>query len=215
MNFAMEQTALVEQRMGVSTASGLSQEIETELVRKSLHMLIALVPSIAAVFGVGITLAVLASGTLFYAYCETMRLAGHSVAVVSTVTSMASRQRDIGRFALGPVTLGLGAMAALLLYPNPAASLAIYALAFGDGFASLFGKVFGRTTIPGSGGKTLEGTIACFSAIYLAGFILTGRPVESAAVAAAGAMLELAPSNDLDNLILPIGTGLLATVLFL
>ncbi|TVQ98068.1 MAG: phosphatidate cytidylyltransferase [Spirochaetaceae bacterium] len=201
--------------MGVGTASGLSHEIETELVRKSLHMLIALVPSIAAVFGVGVTLALLASGTLFFAYCETMRLSGHRVAVVSAVTSMASRQRDIGRFALGPVTLGLGAMAALLLYPNPAASLAIYALAFGDGFASLFGKVFGRTTIPGSRGKTVEGTIACFSAIYLAGFLLTGRPIESAAIAAAGAMIELAPIDDLDNLFLPVGTGLLTTVLFL
>ena len=211
----MEQTALIERQMGLGGASGLSQEIETELVRKSLHMLIALVPSIAAMFGVGVTLALLASGTLFYAYCETMRLAGRGVAIVSAVTSMASRPRDIGRFALGPVTLGVGAMAALLLYPNPAASMAIYALAFGDGFASLFGKVLGRTAIPGSGGKTLEGTIACFSAIYLAGFILTGRAVESAAIAATGALLELAPIDDLDNLILPVGTGLLATILFL
>lgn len=210
----MEQTAVVEQRMGVSTVSSLSQEIETELIRKSLHMLIALVPSLAAVFGVGITLVILGSGTLFYAYCETLRMAGQSVAVVSSLTSRASRQRDFGRFALGPVTLGLGAMAALLLYPDPAASLAIYALAFGDGLASLFGKIVGRTVLPGMRGKTLEGTLACFVAIYVAGFALTGRAVESAAIAAAGSLLELAPTNDLDNLILPVGTGLLATLLF-
>jgi dolichol kinase len=35
-------------------------------------------------------------------------------------------------------------MLSLLLYPDPAASIAIYALAFGDGLASLVGKLVGR-----------------------------------------------------------------------
>ena len=213
----MEQMAVraVSQRTVFTPSASLPEDLRTELVRKSIHMLIALVPTIASVFGVGITLGLLSAGTLFYSCCEMLRLEGRSVALVSSLTSVAARQRDIGHFTLGPVTLGLGAMITLLLYPDPAASIGIYALAFGDGLASLFGKFAGRLEIPLTGGKTVEGTLACFSAVFVAVFALTGRLAESSAIAASAAVLELTPTNDLDNLILPIGTGLIAALLFI
>jgi phytol kinase len=217
MKFAMDQMVVraVAVRTVFSPSDSLPEELQTELVRKSIHMLIALVPTLASVFGVGSTLALLSAGTLFYTYCEMLRLEGGSVAVISSVTSVAARSRDIGRFTLGPVTLGIGAMVTLLLYPDPAASIGIYALAFGDGLASLFGKFAGRLVIPRTGGKTVEGTLACFSAVFVSVLALTGRPVESGAVATSAAVLELAPTADLDNLILPIGTGLVAALVFL
>jgi len=193
----------------------LSDEAQTELVRKSIHVVIATVPGLVNLFGVSATFVMLAAGTVFYTYAETLRLAGHNVAFVSSITAVAARKRDTGRFILGPVTLGVGAMLALLLYPEPAATLAIYALAFGDGIASLAGKLLGRTVLPGSGGKTVEGSVACLAIVFAASYAVTGLLRESLLIALAATALEMAPLKDMDNLVLPTGVGLLASQLLL
>jgi dolichol kinase len=186
------------------------------MVRKSIHLLVALVPSLAMVAGVGATLAILGIGTLVYAYAELLRLNGRPVTVISYVTALASRDRDRGGFVMGPVTLGVGAMLALLLYPGPAATLAIYALAFGDGLSSLVGKTFGHVRIPFTGGKTVIGSATCFVSVYLISLAILGSPVRATAIAIGATLLEMVPVRDLDNLLLPIGVGLIAnTVMFL
>jgi phytol kinase len=183
-----------------------------EIIRKSLHFLIALVPLLAGVSLNG-ALFLLAFGTLFYAFAEVSRLRGRPVFVVSDLTLIASRAGEKGRFVLGPITLGLGAMLSLILYPEPAASLAIFALAFGDGIASLAGKVLRGPVIPFTRGKTLAGTLACFAAVFLVALRVTGRPVQAVIIAAAAAVLEAVPAGNFDNLIVPIGVGLLANLL--
>ncbi|MFW5642414.1 MAG: diacylglycerol/polyprenol kinase family protein [Alkalispirochaeta sp.] len=191
----------------------ISRELTTELIRKSIHLSIALVPVVAGYIGTGPTLALLAAGTLLYAYAEVQRQHGVVVPIISRVTELASRQRDLNRFVLGPVTLGVGAMLALLLYPDPAASIAIYALAFGDGLASLFGKIFGRTRIPATGGKTFEGSVACAGAVAVATYAVVPIPGVVVAVTMGSTLLEMLPTGDADNLILPVGAGLIATVM--
>ncbi len=188
----------------------ISRDIKKEAVRKAIHFLIALVPLLSSLLGAAAALALLASGIVVYTYAEWKRSRGEIVPVISQLTRIASRERDEGHFVLGPVTLGLGAMIALMLYPEPAASLAIYSLAFGDGVASLIGKLFGSTRIPASGGKTLEGSAACFSAVFLASFFVLGTVLSAATIAVAATLLEAAPTEDLDNLILPTGVGFIA-----
>jgi len=183
-----------------------------EVVRKSLHLLIALVPTLASV-SVPFTLALLASGTLFYALAETSRRRGHPVLMVSRLTLIASRAADRDRFVLGPITLGLGAMVALMLYPEPAASIAIYALAFGDGFASLVGRLVPSPRLPLTRGKSVMGSLACFAAVFVSSFSLARTPAQAALVALTATALEAAPSGDFDNLLVPVGTGLVATAL--
>lgn len=129
-----------------------SAELQTELFRKSIHFLIALVPPLASIH-LAATMALLGAGTMVYAVAELLRLQGRTVVFISGVTRRAARDRDQGRFVLGPITLGLGAMLALLLYPEPAAVVAIYALAFGDGLASLVGKLFPFGRMMFLGGK--------------------------------------------------------------
>lgn len=182
-----------------------------ELVRKSLHMLIALVPGIATVAGILPTLALLSLGVLTYAGAEHARIHGRSIVLISAITVIASRPRDRGHFVFGPVTLGVGAMLALMLYPAPSAFLAIYALAFGDGFASLIGRAYGSIRI--AKGTTLEGSLACLVAVLASGMALTGRPGVSFAVALVAAFLEALPTDDLDNIVLPVGVGMFATIL--
>ncbi|MDR3171659.1 MAG: phosphatidate cytidylyltransferase [Treponema sp.] len=183
------------------------RELKTELIRKSIHFLIALSPSMAAV-NLPLTVVILSIGTLVYASLETLRLSGIPVPLISSLTNMASRSRDKGRFVLGPVTLGLGALLALLLYPSPAASIAIYALAFGDGFASLIGKFFGRIRPAFLKGKSIEGSITCFMMVLVISYQVSFS-YKIALIAALTAMvIEALPLEDYDNLAIPVIVGL-------
>lgn len=122
------------------------------MFRKSIHLTIAAVPAIAAV-DVLAAAGLLAVGIAIYAAAEQARIAGVRVALISELTVLALRERDRQGFVLGPVTLGLGAMLALMLYPEPAASVAIYALAFGDSAAAVVGTAVGRIRIPLTGAR--------------------------------------------------------------
>ena len=187
-------------------------ELKTELVRKSIHMAISLVPLLAAI-DKGFAFALLAGGIIVYTYSEILRSEGRSVALIAGIKELALRERDRDRFAMGPVTLAMGAMAALFFYPEPAAAVAIYALAFGDGFASLAGKFAGKRIIPFTGGKTYVGSLACFTAVFFTTFRITGNLTNSVLIASITALTELLPLGDFDNLALPLVTGYTATIL--
>ncbi|MFP3960665.1 MAG: phosphatidate cytidylyltransferase [Spirochaetaceae bacterium] len=204
---------LAQQTTGTRLITSYGDGIRTEMVRKSLHALIAFVPSLTHVLGPYVTMYLLAAGTLSYTAAEMLRLHGTQVPFVSRVTVLASRTHGRKGFELGPVTLGLGAMLALYLYPAPAAAIAVYALAFGDGFAGLGGKLLGLTPMPELEGKTLEGSTFCYIAVFLSAFAVTGSPVTAVLVAAVATTIEAFPLRDLDNIVLPLGTGLIATVL--
>lgn len=189
-----------------ATVLVLPAAFRTEIVRKSLHFLIALAPSIASVDR-GFAVLLLGAGALSYAAAESARLAGSTIPVVSALTAAASRERDLGRFVLGPVTLAIGAMLALLLYPDPSASIAIYALAFGDGFASIVGKLFGRTRPAMLAGKSLEGSVACFAAVAVAAYRVSGNLRIAVFAAVAATLAEALPLEDYDNIAIPMAVG--------
>lgn len=214
-------TQLIKQKLRDSVnkhmtlgATVSADELEREALRKAIHMLIAVVPVLTGMVGATVTLALLAAGTLFYTYTEIVRSTGHEVLFISRVTSFASRERDRGGITHGPITLAIGAMLALLLYPEPIAAIAIYALAFGDGFASLTGKLFGIHELPGTGGKTVEGSSACLVAVTVSTFAVSGMLRESLLVGIVAMFVEMLPTHDFDNLVLPVGVGLVATALF-
>ena len=196
-------------REGPISVAVAVERFQGEIVRKSLHFLIALVPVLASV-NLPATLGLVAAGTLFYAFAESSRLSGIPMPLVSDLTLIASRDIDRRGFVLGPVTLGLGAMLSLILYPLPAASLAIYALAFGDGIASLAGTMVRGPKIPLFGGKTLSGSLAYFGAVFAVTLAVTQRPLEALVLGAAGALLEAIPAGDFDNIVLPVGVGMIA-----
>jgi phytol kinase len=199
-----------EQNNGTTVGSLL----QAEFVRKSLHLLIALVPVLASV-NLPATLTLLGLGIMFYSFAEASRRQGNPVLVVSDLTVMASRTKDTNGFVLGPVTLGLGAMLSLLLYPLPAASLAIFALAFGDGFASLVGTIVRGPKVPLLRNKTFAGSFACFTAVFLVTLRITGSPVDALIVGAAATLLEGIPAGNFDNLIIPFGVGMVAAKLIM
>jgi len=181
-------------------------EAKTEMVRKSIHFLIALSPGMAAI-NYSLTVLALMAGVLGYTFMEQLRLAGVEVPLVSTLTSMASRPRDKGNFVLGPVTLGIGALLALLLFPSPAACIGIYALAFGDGFAGLAGKLFGRIRPAFLFGKSVEGSLACFTAAFISAYLVSQSYTVSLVAAFTATAVEALPLEDYDNVALPLVVG--------
>jgi len=181
--------------------------LKSEIIRKSIHFLIALIPGIAAI-NKTIAIAILITGILSYTIMEYLRFCGVKIPVISSLTRIASRPHDIGRFVMGPVTLGLGALIALVLFPFPAAVIAIYALAFGDGISSLAGMFFGKLRPVFLFGKSIEGSLACFTAVLISVYIVCGS-IHIAIVAAFTAMVvEALPLGDYDNFAIPVTVGL-------
>jgi len=197
-----------------SGAAVIFAEARTEVVRKSIHFLIALTPGMAAI-NYPLTVLALMTGVLGYTLMEQLRLSGVEVPLVSALTSMASRPRDMGHFVLGPVTLGIGALLALLLFPSPAACIGIYALAFGDGFAALIGKLFGRIRPAFLFGKSVEGSLACFTAVFISAWLVSRSFTVAFTAAFVATAVEALPLEDYDNVALPLVVGAVAQLVMI
>ena len=98
-----------------------------------------------------------------------------------------------------------GILAAVLLFPPAVAVAAALFLIVGDFAAGVVGRSVGRTRL-GPGGKSLEGSAACFVACLLVAF-----PVVGWAAAAAGALaatvVEFVELPLDDNLLIPPLSG--------
>ncbi|HEY9053858.1 MAG TPA: SEC59/DGK1/VTE5 family protein [Rectinemataceae bacterium] len=187
------------------------KEKSIELTRKSIHLSISLAPFILS-RSKSLIVALLVSGCTAYAVFETLRRQGLHVPLISELTSRAARFRDSGKFVLGPITLGIGALLPILLFDAPAASVAIYVLAFGDGLSSLVGKFVGGPRMPFTKGKTVAGSFTCFAVSFLSAFAVLGKAGSALIVAAVSTIVEAAPTKDWDNIILPLAAGLAAAV---
>jgi dolichol kinase len=185
--------------------------LKSELFRKSIHLLIALCPLMAAM-SLRFTLGILAAGVCVYVWMEGRRLAGRPVPLVSSAVNLAARPRDAGRFVLGPVTLGSGALLSLALYDSRSAAMGIYALAFGDSCASIAGKLWGRSRPAFLRGKSIEGAMACFAAVFATGWVFYRDPRPAALTAVTAALAELATPEDWDNITIPLAAGAIASL---
>lgn len=194
--------------------SGVRSELKAEIIRKTIHFLIALAPVMASV-NKAATVTILMIGTLGYTLMEYLRLSGVKIPVISSITGMASRPRDMGRFVMGPVTLGIGALLALLLYPSNAAAIAIYALAFGDGIASLAGKFLGKWRPAFLCGKSVEGSLACFTVVLISAYAVSGSMFIAFVAAFTATVVEALPLEDYDNIVIPVTVGLAVNFAYL
>lgn len=191
----------------IAAVSRKSEELIGESRRKAVHALIAAVPFIAYL-SLGLAVFLLLAGIGIYAWSEAMRFAGKRIFLISHIKDLVFRQQDVHRFAAAPVTLALGALFSLLLFEPDVAAAAVFSLAFGDSFACLAGKCFGKSRIPFTGGKTYIGSMACFITVFCIAYgISGGNCAASLAAAAAGTAAELLPAGDYDNLLLPLAVG--------
>ena len=177
-----------------------------EIFRKSIHLCSGFIPLLLSFFYWPVII-LLICAVCSYSICEILRLKGHPVPLISVVTETAARKRDEDKFVLGPVTLVIGIIITALVFEHEPASVGIFALAFGDGCASLIGKIFGRVKIPHMGGKTLEGCLACFTAVFISTLCVSGNLLISLITALFTMLIEVLPLFDFDNIIIPICTA--------
>ncbi|MBP5706620.1 MAG: phosphatidate cytidylyltransferase, partial [Spirochaetales bacterium] len=153
-----------------SSLSKITDTISKEFFRKSIHMMSAFVP-LAYFFSRPFVLLGLLSVTLFYFLCAVSRYRGHSMRIIANITELASRSRDEGKIVLGPITLAIGIFICLTLFDFQIATLAIFSVSFGDGVASLFGKIIRGPKIPLTFGKTFSGSTGCFLVLCFVYFL--------------------------------------------
>ena len=183
-----------------------------ELFRKSIHICSSFVP-----FFLGLAywpvIGLLFFAVIVYTISEILRSRNIEIPLISKVTEIAARKRDENHFVLGPVTLVCGILIAALLLPLDCARVGIFALAFGDGLASLIGKLIGKITIPGAHGKTAAGSLTCFAAVFISTFCCSNNCFIALCVALFAMFIEILPLSDFDNLIIPPAIGMIYSIL--
>jgi phosphoserine phosphatase/dolichol kinase len=178
-----------------------------EIRRKSLHILIALVPVFSTVI-YHTTLAVLLFLLVVYSVSECLRINGFSFPFLGTVTKSSIRKGEDRRFAFGPVTLVLGAGLSLACFPAHIANIVIWIVAFADTAAAMVGKSIGNHRIPYNIKKSIEGSLAAWITAFFCGYVYL--PVVPAILAASlSCIIESLPLRSLDNVCMPLGTGIL------
>lgn len=178
-----------------------------EIRRKLLHILIAFVPLFSG-FIHHTTLFVLFSLLVVYMISECLRVNGYSFPLLGGITRSSIRKLEERGFAFGPVTLVLGAILSTLFFPAVIAVTVIWIVAFADTAATIVGRSFGNHRIPYNVKKSVEGSLAALLVAFLCGYIYL--PVFPALLAAFfSSIIESLPLRSLDNLFMPVGTGIL------
>lgn len=103
----------------------------------------------------------------------------------------------------GASTLALGSLAAASVAPPTLAAAGILMAGLGDAAGAIVGRNLGRLRLPG--GKSVEGSIACFSVAFIAAGAMPGiTPTMALAGALATTTIEAFSIRLDDNLYLPL-----------
>ncbi|MCR5699377.1 MAG: phosphatidate cytidylyltransferase [Treponemataceae bacterium] len=180
-----------------------TNDILKELFRKSIHLCTAFVPFLLKYLYLP-TLIALGIVLVFYIVAESLRYHGINVPLISSITKAAARKRDENKFVLGPVCLAVGVLITAIFFKSDSAAIGIYALALGDGLASLVGKLIGKSVLYKMQGKTAEGSMACFIAIFVSSYLVTNNTAYALMLSFLGTFIELMPLKDYDNVIIPV-----------
>jgi dolichol kinase len=182
------------------------------LIREAIHASGFFIPVLAGFLGVfPVALMICVVSTLYF-LSELSRMSRKNMPVISAITRNAVSPTERYEFAAAPLYFAMGIFLALLLFPAPVNGAAIAIFTLGDSTASLFGGLISKKPLPFNKGKTVEGSLAGFFFAFLAGafFVSPALALIGAAVAMAIESLPL-PVND--NILIPLGTGLVLLLL--
>ena len=176
-----------------------------ELRRKGIHVCSLFAPLLAGV-NYMLTLELLLAMTVVYAVSEWARLNGIRFSVLSYITSSCVRSSERRRFAFAPVTLALGVVLSLVLFPTLVACVTIAILACADSMATIVGKFCGKIRIPYNHNKSIEGSAAFFITAFICAAIYL--PLKTALIVSlVSCIIESLPVTH-DNITIPLGTRL-------
>ena len=153
-----------------------------------------------------LTLELLVVIAVVYMASEWARLNGARFPVLSFVTGLCVRDSERRTFALAPITLVLGCVLPLVLFPPLIACVAIAILAVADSMATIVGRLYGKIRIPYNHKKSLDGCAAFFITAFICAVIYI--PIKSALIVALVSCIIESLPVEFDNLTVPLGTGL-------
>jgi dolichol kinase/phosphoserine phosphatase len=182
-----------------------------EYLRKGIHLLGAAVPFLARSRESSAAI-ILASVVVLYFLSELLRFRGIRATPLGSVTQRAKRTAEKEGVIYGPILLGIGILATILLFARPVYLPAVLVVSVSDSFSAVVGKRFGRIRVLGLHNRTLEGSAAFFVSA-LAILLLTRTPVEALCAAALGTLIEVFARWSLDNLFIPLGVALCLSAL--
>lgn len=183
-----------------------------DLLRETIHASGFFVPVIADFVGLPFIVVPTVLILALYLISEYMRTIGKKMPIINYITNKAASKNELYQIVLAPVYYAVGILLALLIFPVPAnyATVAIFTL--GDSIASLIGTYYGATLLPFNRAKSLEGSLAGFVFAFLAGAVFIS-PWFALVGAAIAMFIEYLPLPINDNLLIPIFTGLVLTLL--
>lgn len=188
---------------------GLSR---SDFIREAIHIGGVFVPFVCILLDRYLVSSLIFIVTLLYIASELVRLRGTNIPVFSTLTWRAAIKPELYEFITAPIIYAIAIMISLILFPSPINYASIAILALGDGFATLFGKKFGRTTFPFNKGKQVEGSFFGFLFAFM-GALAFVNPTQALIASAIGMSVESLPTPVSDNLTVPIVSGLVLTVI--
>ncbi len=111
----------------------------------------------------------------------------------------------------GAILYGISVGITVLFFDSIPAQCGIIALAYGDAFSTIIGRIFGKRKIPWNKKLSLEGSIAFVLATIILGSLFI--PVYLAFLAAiVGAFIETIPKVD-DNISIPLFTAFILSII--
>lgn len=183
-----------------------------DVLREVIHASGFFIPVLCIFFG-KLPIALMIFAVIgFYFASELLRLFRKNLPVISDITRLAASQIEIYDFVTAPLYFGFGILLTLIFFNPPASYAAIGCFALGDSTASIFGGLFGRTPLPINKIKTLEGSLAGFFFAFLAGAVFVS-PFLALAGAAAAMLFEWLPLPVNDNILIPLCTGFVLTLI--
>ena len=189
-----------------------------ELVRKLVHLLIlGVLPFLA--YSPWIAVMLLSFGSIIYIISEHFRIERNSQSrgmpcftPIHRITVLLARSQERSDIVWAPITLAVGAIMTILLFPYPLAGIGIWCLALGDSAASIGGTLLKGPLLPYSRGKHLSGFVSCWVVCAAIVWIYTGHPAAAVTAGAAAAAAESIHIKDADNILLPLAAALVADI---
>lgn len=190
----------------------MTPDLAQEVKRKLFHLLSLLYLALYVAAGRTASLIVLGSATVLVAVVEAARLrsSGFNQFMLRAFRGI-HREKEINKPS-GVLWTLLGSFLTILLTPHPDIVMACLAyLALGDTAASLVGRTWGHIRI---GGKSLEGSLACFITCWALGMIFLTPDFGAPEVLIGALVVTLAEALSIppnDNLWMPLLPALVLT----
>jgi len=186
---------------------------KNDFVREGIHASGILMPVIASLIGVPVVGVLILAIAAVYTVSELLRLKGKNKSFATAITRHAASQSELYGFTAAPLYFAGGILFTLVVFPHPASYAAVAMFCLGDSAASLFGGL-ASASLPFNKGKTWEGTLAGLFFAFLAGLLfLPSKPLLAFIGAAVAMTIEVLPLPVNDNILIPVITGAVLTLL--